>query len=377
MQKITLRKLTDADVSGKRVLLRASLNVPVDVRGAVSDDFRLRRGLRTVEYLASRGAKVVIVGYFGRAGDTLRPIAEALTRLLPSLTVHFSDEALSAAPKKVAALKEGECLVLENIRREAGEETNSPILSAALAALADIFVDDAFAEAHRDYASNVGVAGLLPSYAGFLFEEEIERLSEALTPPPGSLAIVAGAKFETKQPLIESLLGLYSRVCVGGAIANDFLKAKGLLVGKSLVSPLPVPASLANDPRVLLPTDVVVSGGGVTRTCSVGDIHAADTVVDDGPETTRAWAREISQSPFILWNGPLGAYEKGFLQGTDVLAQALSTAAARAAVGGGDTLAALEKYTFDDARVFRSTGGGAMLEFLATGTLPALDVLRA
>ncbi len=374
---MNLRRLADAEVAGKRVLLRTSLNVPLRADGTVADDFRLRRGLPTLEHLVRQGAKVIAVGYLGREGASLKPVADHLARLAPRIPLRFFGESPARAAEHTASLASGEVAVLENIRREAGEEANDPALAEVLASLADLFVDDAFAEAHRPYASNVGVAQLLPSYAGLLLEEEVARLSEALTPPPGAFAVVGGAKFETKQPVLRKLSTLYGRVAVGGALANDFLKARGLSVGASLVSDIPVPDDLAKSACLLLPTDVVVSSSrGGKRICRVDEIRSDETIVDNGPETSRAWSEEISKSSFVLWNGPLGVFEKDFTEGTDALASALSAASCRAAVGGGDTLAAIEKLSFEGDRVFRSTGGGAMLDFLAEGTLPALEPLR-
>ena len=334
MEKILLRSVRDAEVAGKRVLLSTSLNVPVGADGTVSDLFRLKRGLPTIEHLSKSGAKIVIVGYFGREGATLRPVYEALVNLAPQLTFRFSTTSPESCGPEVEALSAGECLVLENMRMYPGEETNDSIFAQSLAALGDLFVSDGFAEAHRPYASNVGVASLIPSCAGLLLEEEVSRLSDALEPPPGSIAIVAGAKFETKEPLIKKLLELYGNVCVGGALANDFLKAQGISVGVSLISDAPVPESLAQDHRILVQSDVVVSNGTSSRTCPVADIHPDERVVDAGPQTSQQWSEEILHTPFLLWNGPLGVYEQNFVQATDALAEALTRSRARAVVGG-------------------------------------------
>ena len=372
-----VKTIKDADVAGKRVLLRMSLNVPVDESGKVTDTFRLKRSLPTLEHLVSQGAKVVVVGYFGRSGETLAPVATALGALVPNITMHFAPLMPEDAKGEAAKLASGEVLILENIRKHPGEEKNDPELAAALAALADIYIDDAFAEAHRAYASNVGVAALLPSYAGFLMEEEVNKLSEALTPPQGALAMIGGAKFETKQPLIEKLLSLYGKVVLGGALGNDMVKARGLPFGSSLISDLPVPESIAGNDNLLSPTDAAFIGGEMDgRTSFISDTRADEKIVDIGPDTAAAWSRQIISASFVLWNGPMGVYEQGFTNGTDTLAQALVTSHVRAIIGGGDTVAAVSKFTFDPARVFVSSGGGAMLEFLAKGTLPALEVLK-
>lgn len=380
MQQTTvLRSVRDMDVAGKRVLLRTSLNVPVLEDGSVGDMFRLKRGLKTIEYLASKGARIVLVGYIGREGATLAPVASTLQGLLPNIKISFTDRSLSEVGEQVEALSGSECLMLENIRRESGEEKNDPALAEALAALADVFVDDAFAEAHRAYASNVGVASLLPSCAGFLFEEEVQKLSEALMPPEKSLAIVGGAKFETKEPLIQKLLSLYPKIILGGALASDLLKSHGWPFGASLVSGKLLPTELAVSEKLLEPSDVIVGekDENAERTILVNDIRENEYVVDIGPETAGRWAEEIMRAEFVLWNGPMGVYEKGYVAATDTLADALVRSTCRAVVGGGDTVAAVANYTFDPERIFLSTGGGAMLQFLADGTLPAIEVLKS
>jgi len=222
------------------------------------------------------------------------------------------------------------------------------------------------------------VSRLLPSYAGLRFEDEIQKLSEALTPPKGALAIIGGAKFETKQPLIEKLLSSYSKVLLGGALGNDVIKARGLSVGASLVSNVPVPTAIASEARLEIATDAVVSerAKNVERTALTNDIRAVEAIVDIGPNTARAWGEAINTAPFVLWNGPMGIYEDGHTRGTDALAEALANSPTQAVVGGGDTVAAISKFSFDPARVFISTGGGAMLEFLTNGTLPGIEPLK-
>ncbi len=400
---ISIKSVHDADVFGKRVLLRTSLNIPLTADGIVSDTFRLQRALPTISYLAEKGAKIIIVGYIGRKGESLKPVYEALQKLLPDLKITFaasqkilSEKSLDlehsarqhlafaqevfspSLSAKVDALKSGECLMLENIRREEGEEKNDPALAIALANLADIFVDDAFAEAHRPYASNVGVATLIPAYAGLLMQEEIEKLSEALTPPEHSLAIIGGAKFETKEPLLFKIAAVYEKVLIGGALANDFLKSRGAPVGASLVSYIAIHTTLANNEKLLIPTDVIVAeiGENTERKSSINDVRLNERIVDIGQKTSETWASEISRAPFILWNGPMGVYEDGFIFGTDALAEAIASSNCRAVIGGGDTAASLAKFSFDKSSVFISTGGGAMLQFLIDGTLPAIDVLR-
>lgn len=373
MQKLALRSIAGIEVRGKRVLLRTSLNAAVD--GNFADDRRLTAALPTLQLLSAGGAKIIIACYFGRAGETLRPVADALIGLAPDVPMRFFGGSLSEAAAEAPALADGSALILENTRRDPGEEANDPAYIRELASLADIFVSDAFAEAHRRYASNVGVASLLPAYAGLLMQEEVAHLSRALSPARPAIAILAGAKFETKRPLIEKLLPLYNRLLIGGAIANDFLKSRGTAIGVSDTSDTPVPPALAADPRIGLPVDFSVSdsGGAPRQTAAVGE---EETIKDIGTQTAEEWARLISDTSFVLWNGPMGVYEEGFTKGTDALARAIARSACKAVIGGGDTDSVLSKYTFDAGRVFISTGGGAMLQFLAGEPLPGIEVLR-
>ncbi len=208
--------------------------------------------------------------------------------------------------------------------------------------------------------------------------EEMQQLKEALTPPPGSLAIIGGAKFETKQPLIEKLLPNYARILLGGALGNDVIKARGLPVGASLVSSVPASVAIAAEDKLAVTSDVVMEKleSKEARTGLVVDIRADERIADVGPVTATAWAQMAEDAPFVLWNGPLGIYEEGYTEASDLVAKALARSKARAVVGGGDTGAALSKYSFDPAKVFLSTGGGAMLQFLTEGTLPGIEALK-
>lgn len=373
-----MKSLHNMDVHSKRVLLRTSLNVPITAEGGVGDLFRLKRALPTLEYLIEQKAKIILVGYLGREGATLAPVAHALQELVPHTTITFSTTPLADIAKEVEALEHGCCLMIENIRREPGEEKNDAVLAKELAALADVFIDDAFAEAHRAYASNVGVASLLPSCAGFLFEEEVRRLCEALKPPQGALAIIGGAKFETKEPLLQKLLELYETVLVGGALADDILKSRGTPIAHSLVSDVPVPAAISESTKILVPIDAQVEDENTheKRVILTNSILAHEAIIDIGPRTQENWSAHIKNAAFVVWNGPMGIYEQGSTTGTDAIAQALVDAGIPAVIGGGDTAAALAKFTFDPEKIFVSTGGGAMLEFLTHGTLPAIDVLQ-
>jgi phosphoglycerate kinase len=357
-----VKSVRDADVVGKRVLVRVVLNVPL-VNGAVADDTRLRAVVPTIELLQKKGAKeITLMGYVGRpAGQVVEelrvaPIAAKLAELTDMSNV----------------------FVMENLRFDPREEANDPTFAQELASHGDMFVSDAFADSHRAYASTVGVAQLLPSFAGLQLEKEIQNLTAALTPPKGSIAVIGGAKFETKQPLIEKLLATYDKVLLGGALGNDVLKARGFPIGASLVSSMPVPTTIAADERVVVATDVVVRNisQNAERTTVETDIQAEEKIIDIGPLTATEWGKVVASAPFVLWNGPLGIYEEGFTDGTDIVAEALTKSGTRAVIGGGDTIAAVSKLQFNQEDVFLSTGGGAMLEFLVQGTLPAIDALK-
>jgi 3-phosphoglycerate kinase len=360
-----IRSVADADVRGKRVLVRADFNVPLDFssgQAVILDDMRIRVALPTLELLHQSGAaKILILAHLGRPGGK---VVESL-KLAP---VEARLRQLTQVPFEMR----------ENLRFDPREEAGDPQFAEELAKLGDVYVNEAFADSHRGHASIVVLPKLLPSYAGLRFVEEVSRLGRALTPPAGSVAVIGGAKFETKEPLIRKLLGAYGEVLVGGALGNDFIKARGLPFGGSLVSSMPVPPELAGDERVMVAQDAIFIevGSNAERVGSVVDIREGESTIDIGPQTAAAWARTAAAAPFVLWNGPVGVYERGYGDGTDAIAAAIAQSGTRAVVGGGGTVAALEKFKFDPDKVFLSTGGGAMLQFLVDGTLPGIEALR-
>lgn len=368
------------------VLVRAALNVPIATDGKVLDDFRLRSAVPTLRFLSERGARVIVVSHIGEAGtETLREVAEALGKLLPR--VSFFHETVGARVREaVRNLAPGDILVLENVRRSRGEKMNDPVFAHELAALADIFVEDSFDTCHRMHASIVSVPKLLPSYAGLELEREVYELRAALTPKSSSLAVIGGAKFNTKEPVLTKLLEKYDRVFVGGALADDFLKASGDEVGKSLVSPednMSIRKMLGNK-KLLLPIDLLVIPANVAltpaarshaRVARADDIHTDEIILDQGPGTDALIAEIAKKSKTILWNGPLGNYENGFTDGTESFARAVANSDARSVIGGGDTVAAIDRLGLLSKFSFVSTGGGAMLDFLANGSLPGIEVL--
>lgn len=373
-------ELSATELRGKRVFLRTSLNLPIKKNGQVDDIFRLRRALPTLEFLVERGARVIIAGYFGRSGDSMKPVAEAFIGLAPHIPIHFLGAPLEHAHMEVGALKDGQCLILENLRRNPGEEANDPAFCETLASLVDIFVGDAFAEAHRAYASNVGLAKLLPAYAGLLMCEEVTHLERARRPHAPSFAILGGAKFETKAPLIRSLLEAYDAVFITGALANDVFKARGLPVGRSLVSKELPDSDVLAHPHFIAPVDVVAErSDGHAHSKKPEAVQAEDKIVDIGPDSVALVAPYIGNANFILWNGPTGLYEAGYVSWTHAIAELVAKraeAGASVVIGGGDTIAAIRESGLNMEHLgFLSTGGGAMLEFLLQGNLPGLEAL--
>jgi 3-phosphoglycerate kinase len=368
-------------LEGIPVLVRAALNVPV-ANGKVSGTFRLRQAMRTIEYLRKRHARVILIGHIGDKGtETLEPVYQAMREFIPDLS--FCAVTTGAqAREAVRKLSPGGVLMLENLRRHTGEQGNDTEFARALAELADVFVQDSFDVCHRPHASVVGVPEFLPSYAGFLVMDEVRELTKALRPVSPSLAIIGGAKFSTKEPVLKKLLASYDRVLVAGALANDFMQARGRPVGKSLVSGADKTElkTLIGNHKLMLPLDYVVApaGGQVTagRLAEIQDVKLHEAILDNGPKTVALIAGHAVKAKTILWNGPLGNYENGFVEGTEGVARVIAASKARSIVGGGDTVAAIESLGLSGQFSFISTGGGAMLDFLAKGTLPGLDALH-
>ena len=344
------------------VLVRTAMNVPIE-NGEVANDYRLRRAIPTIRFLAERNARVVLVSHIGEQGtETLAPVAKALGKLVPRVQF-FGETVGPRARQAVRDLSPGHVLVLENLRRDRGEKMNDPAFARELAALADVFVQDSFDTCHRAHASIIGVPKLLPSYAGLQLEEEVRELREARAPKSPSLAVIGGAKFSTKEAVLTTLLKTYDKVFVGGALADDFLKAAGKDVGKSLVSSAADQGAirkLLKDPKLVLPVDSVLDQGAI---------------VDHGTGTSALLARLAGEARTILWNGPLGKCEDGFSAGTAAFARAVASSRARSVLGGGDTVAAVEKLGLLPKFSFVSTGGGAMLDFLADGSLIGITAL--
>ncbi len=375
-------------LSGERVLVRASLNVPLRLPampahagqagdGSVGSDYRIRRALPTLEYLRAAGARTILTAHLGRSSSaSILPVFRELQKFIP---VKFTPALFGVeVDSAIKDLRDGEILMLENTRSDPREVENVFSFARDLASHADFFINDAFADSHRIHASIMSVPQILPSAAGLLFEQEVRNLGKALSPESPSLFILGGAKFETKEPLIQKFLELYDRVFVGGAVANDFFKAKGYEVGTSAISSQWLDArELLKHPRLALPKDVVVKGERGVATKRAAEVERGEKIVDIGPVGLFELSDLISNSRFVLWNGPLGNYEEGFIGPTEEMAQLMSRSNAYSVVGGGDTVASIARLGLEGNFSFVSTGGGAMLEFLLKGTLPGLDALRA
>lgn len=375
----TLQTLSErSDLRGKTVLVRSSVDVPLASDGKVVDDFRLRKSLPTLQMLRAAGARVIIAGHASRADGTsdasLRPVCDLLNTYIP---VAWAGGIVGPEiSKKAAALNDGEVLMLENLRRDPGEKANDPAFAKHLASLAELYVNDAFSVSHREHASIVGVPRLIPSCAGQLFMSELEHLSLARTPKPPSLFVLGGAKFETKLPLVEQLHARYDRIFIGGALANSFFKARGFEVGDSLVSPLDItPSPLFTSAKLILPIDVTVMGKEGPVAKAPHEVLKDETILDAGPQTLEMLAEEMRFVETVLWNGPLGDYERGFDTGTRRFADIVAHSRAVSIVGGGDTVASVKETRVTDRFSFLSTAGGAMLAFLEKGMLPGIAAL--
>lgn len=396
MNKKTIRDLSDAQLRGRRALVRVDFNVPLDDGGNVTDDTRIVAALPTLEYLAGRGARVVLLSHLGRPKGgadpkfSLAPVARRLSELTRHPVTFHASSADEGAVAATRSLADGDILLLENTRFHPGEEKNDEALSRAFASLGDLYVNDAFGTAHRAHASTAGVAAFLrPAVAGFLMERELDFLGTAIAEPRRPfIAILGGAKVSGKIDVIEALLPKVDGLLVGGAMACTFFKAMGLETGKSLVEPdrVDLAASLLERAgfRLTLPHDAVVStaidngqGAHATRRDA---IPADEAMFDIGPDTMRSYARAIASARTILWNGPMGVFENPpFNEGTLAVARAMAEATkggATTIVGGGDSAAAVAEAGLEGAMSHVSTGGGASLEFLEGKILPGVDALE-
>ena len=372
----TIKKIAaETDLKGKYVIVRSSLNVPME-DGQVVNQFRIARALPTLLHLSGVGARVILIAHAGRDPRvTLKPVCDILSESLP--TVWCGSLTGDEVKEKRDALKDGEVLMLENLRSDEREVANDKSLAKELADLADIYVCDAFAVAHREHTSVVGIPKLLPSYAGINFLMEFEELKRTIKPEHPSIFILGGAKFDTKMPLVEKFLNSYDHIFIGGALANDFFKAKGFEVGKSVTSAITLTDSpLLENEKIILPVDVVVDGPGGQRIVTPESVTPNDVIHDIGPQSISMLSIYTKGAKTILWNGPLGNYEMKYDEGTVAFAKQVAASEAYSVVGGGDTVASIESLGISGKFGFLSTGGGAMLSFLEQGTLPAIEALK-
>lgn len=392
MNKMTIR---DIDVSGKRVLVRVDFNVPMDQVGNITDDTRITAALPTIQYLREQGAKIILASHLGRPKGkvnpqfSLAPVAKRLSELILA-GVAMAPDCVGAEVEKMAAkLQNGELLLLENVRFHKEEEANDTGFAKQLSQIAEVFVNDAFGTAHRAHASTAGIATYLPAVAGFLLEKELNFLGKALANPGRPfVAIIGGAKVTDKIGVIKNLLNKVNTLIIGGGMANTFLKAQGCHTGKSLVEEdkVALAAELIEQAHrrgvnLLLPTDVVVAdhfaADSCFRTVLVDQIPDDWMALDIGPATVIAYKNAVKDAKTIVWNGPMGVFEfDKFARGTQAVAQAVAECDGISIVGGGDSIAAIEKAGLADKITHISTGGGASLEFLEGKELKGVTALQ-
>jgi phosphoglycerate kinase len=389
------KTVEDIEVKGKRVLLRVDFNVPLNINtGAISDDSRIRASLPTIKYLVDHKAKIIICSHLGRPEgkvvENLRmaPIAQRVSQLMGLPVSTASDCIGQEVESKVRTLKEGDILVLENLRFHPEEEADDAGFARKLARLADIYVNDAFGTAHRAHASTVGVAKYLPAVAGFLMNKELKVMEKLLHDPERpSACLIGGAKVSDKIEILQNMLRKVDMLLVGGGMAATFLKAQGYEVGHSLIEDdkLGLAKKLlqeAEEWRVpfLLPIDAVVAGeikaGALTRVVPTTNIPSGSHIVDIGPQSIELFCSELKKCHTIMWNGPMGIYEiPQFAQGTRSIASFLSTLNATTIIGGGSSAEVVQAMGLTDKMTHVSTGGGASLRFLEGATLPGVQVL--
>lgn len=384
------KTIEDIDVKGKRVLVRVDFNVPLK-DGVVSDDTRIKAALPTIKYLLDHGASVILASHLGRPKGgpdpkySMKPVEKRLEELLGK-PVAFAEDCMGEAAEKAAKkLKPGQVLLLENTRFHPEEEANDPAMAEELAKLADIFVNDAFGTAHRAHASTAGVTKYLPSVAGYLMEKEIQYLGKAIDDPKRPfVAILGGAKVSDKIGVIKNLLKKADSILIGGGMANTFLKAKGFEMANSLVEPEAVETAKdllrEGKDKIHLPDDLVLGdkfdAASSVKTIKAGDVPAGWSALDVGPKTVDAFKKIIAKAGTIVWNGPMGAFElPPFAEGTFGIARAVAASKAVSVVGGGDSVAAINRSGLADKITHVSTGGGASLEMLEGLLLPGVDAL--
>lgn len=390
------KTVKDVDVRSRRVLVRVDYNVPLDANGNVSDDKRITASLPTINYLLEQGARIILCSHLGRPkGEvkkefSLAPVAKRLKELLPGVNIYFASDCIGEeAERKAAALKDGEILLLENLRFHKEEEKNDPEFAKKLASLAEIYVSDAFGTVHRAHASTAGVAAYLPAVAGFLIGKELSIMGGALENPERPfVAILGGAKVADKIGVITNLLNKCDTLLIGGGMAYTFFKAMGYEIGDSLLDAESIDlakqlmeTAKEKGVKLLLPVDTVVAKAFAAdaehMTVSANAIPAGWQGLDIGEKTRELFAAEIKNAKTVIWNGPMGVFEfPEFAKGTEAVAKACAECGGTTIIGGGDSASAVKKLGYADKMTHISTGGGASLEFLEGKVLPGVAALN-
>lgn len=390
------KTVKDVDVRSKRVLVRVDYNVPLDANGNVSDDKRITASLPTINYLLEQGARIILCSHLGRPkGEvkkefSLAPVAKRLKELLPNVNIYFASDCIGEeAERKAAALKDGEILLLENLRFHKEEEKNDPEFAKKLASLAEIYVNDAFGTVHRAHASTAGVAAYLPAVAGFLIGKELSIMGGALENPERPfVAILGGAKVADKIGVITNLLNKCDTLLIGGGMAYTFFKAMGYEIGDSLLDAESIDlakqlmeTAKEKGVKLLLPVDTVVAKAFAADAehmiVSANAIPAGWQGLDIGEKTRELFAAEIKNAKTVIWNGPMGVFEfPEFAKGTEAVAKACAECGGTTIIGGGDSASAVKKLGYADKMTHISTGGGASLEFLEGKVLPGVAALN-
>jgi len=392
MNKIGIEEVA---VQGKRVFVRVDFNVPMDDSQNITDDTRIRAALPTIKHLVEGGAKVILASHLGRPKGkvnpkySLAPVSRRLGELLGKEIIMAQDCIGQELKSQIDKMANGQVILLENVRFYDEEEKNNPEFAKQMADLAELYVNDAFGTAHRAHASTEGIAKYIPAYAGFLMKKEVDIMGKALANPTRPfVAIIGGAKVSDKIGVIDNLINKVDKLIIGGGMANTFLKAQGLQVGKSLVEAEKV--ELAQEllhkaeesgVKLMLPSDVVVakefSETAASTVLKVSEITADDLALDIGPQSAEQFAQAIASAQTVIWNGPMGVFEmESFAKGTERIAQAMAECQGTTIVGGGDSVAAVEKMGVAKSLTHISTGGGASLEFLEGKILPGVAALQ-
>ncbi len=394
MAELNKKSIEDIEVGSKKVLVRCDFNVPLK-EGVITSDKRIRESLKTINYLIDKGAKVILCSHLGRpkkggfeAEFSMAPVAKRLSELLGKDVKLAGDVVGESAFELAASLNDGDVMLLENVRFEKGETKNDPDLSRKFSELADIFVNDAFGTAHRAHSSTAGVAQYIPCVCGYLIEKEIKYLGQAIESPERPLtAILGGAKVSDKIGVIENLLTKVDNIIIGGGMGNNFMVAKGINVGSSLIEESSIQTATeimasakAKGVNLYTPVDCIIadsfSDSAKTQVCN-GDIPEGWMALDIGPETTKIYVDVVKSSKTVVWNGPMGVFEMApFANGTKAVAEAMAEIDGFTIIGGGDSAAAVQAFGLSDKMSHVSTGGGASLEFLEGIELPGIAVLN-